>query len=114
MDRTANGLSRRAVTMLRAVADNRADMTVSSEPDLRADGLLCCDQIAAHELAARRPDPPGVPRPVWAVGADGADGGRGLAAPRPRTTGGRLTAPDRHAGTRHSGGCRPLSPDEFR
>lgn len=51
MDRTANGLSRRAVTMLRAVADNRADMTVSSEPDLRADGLLCCDQIAAHELA---------------------------------------------------------------
>ena len=51
MEPVANGLSRRAVAMLRAVADNRAEMTVSCEPDLRVDGLLCCDQTTAHELA---------------------------------------------------------------
>lgn len=51
MDPVANGLSRRAVAILRAVADDRAEMTVSCEPDLRVDGLFCSDQTAAHELA---------------------------------------------------------------
>lgn len=51
MEPVASGLSRRAAAMLRAVADNRAEMTVSCEPDLRVDGLLCCDQTVSHELA---------------------------------------------------------------
>jgi hypothetical protein len=44
-------LSRRALAMLRAVAAGRAEVTCSCEPDLRVDGLPCCDQATAHELA---------------------------------------------------------------
>lgn len=44
-------LNHRARAMLRAIAAGRAEVTRSSEPDLRVDGLLCCDQVAARELA---------------------------------------------------------------
>jgi hypothetical protein len=44
-------LNRRAMAMLRAVGAGRAELTCSCEPDLRVDGLPCCDQATAHELA---------------------------------------------------------------
>ncbi|QFZ19248.1 hypothetical protein [Saccharothrix syringae] len=44
-------LNHRALAMLRAVAAGRAEVTTSRQPDLRVDGLLCCDQAAARELA---------------------------------------------------------------
>ncbi|MEV6879252.1 hypothetical protein [Amycolatopsis sp. NPDC051128] len=44
-------LNRRALAMLRAVGAGRAELTCSCEPDLRIDGLPCCDQATAHELA---------------------------------------------------------------
>lgn len=37
--------------LLRAVGDGRAEMTVSSEPDLYIDGIACCDQYTAHAMA---------------------------------------------------------------
>lgn len=46
-----NALSRRAIAMLKAVADGRAELRCSCEPDLRVDGLSCCDQNTAHDLA---------------------------------------------------------------
>ncbi|HKN52179.1 MAG TPA: hypothetical protein VJX66_06755 [Amycolatopsis sp.] len=46
-----NTLNRRAMAMLRAVGDGRAELMCSCEPDLRVDGLSCCDQATAHELA---------------------------------------------------------------
>jgi hypothetical protein len=39
---------------LRAVYDGRAEMTCSCEPDLFVDGLACCDQVSARELAGAR------------------------------------------------------------
>ncbi|WP_367138513.1 hypothetical protein [Saccharothrix sp. HUAS TT1] len=44
-------LNHRARALLRAIGAGRAEVTRSSEPDLRVDGLLCCDQVAARELA---------------------------------------------------------------
>lgn len=44
------GLSHRALAMLRAIADGRAEITVSQEPDLFVDGLPCSDQSSAHFL----------------------------------------------------------------
>lgn len=44
-------LSHRAMAMLRAVAEGRAVMSSSCEPDLFIDGVPCCDQVAAHALA---------------------------------------------------------------
>ncbi|NUT50960.1 MAG: hypothetical protein HOV94_27200 [Saccharothrix sp.] len=44
-------LNHRARALLRAIAAGRAEVTRSSEPDLKVDGLLCCDQVAARELA---------------------------------------------------------------
>ncbi|HEY3472698.1 MAG TPA: hypothetical protein VGL47_46705 [Amycolatopsis sp.] len=44
-------LNRRALAMLRAVGAGRAELTCSCEPDLRVDGLPCCDQATAHALA---------------------------------------------------------------
>ncbi|OXM63795.1 hypothetical protein [Amycolatopsis vastitatis] len=44
-------VNRRAMAMLRAVGAGRAELTCSCEPDLRVDGLPCCDQATAHELA---------------------------------------------------------------
>ncbi|MFJ9785094.1 hypothetical protein ACIRSS_36370 [Amycolatopsis sp. NPDC101161] len=52
-------LNRRALAMLRAVGAGRAELTCSCEPDLRVDGLPCCDQATAHDLARAgliRPD----------------------------------------------------------
>lgn len=52
----------RVRALLRAVRDGRAEMTVSSEPDLFIDGMPCCDQYTAHSLAHLgwlRPDRPG-------------------------------------------------------
>src|SRR5690348_16111316 len=46
-----NALSRRAIAMLKAVGDGRAELRCSCEPDLRVDGLPCCDQSTAHDLA---------------------------------------------------------------
>jgi hypothetical protein len=43
-------LPHRAIAMLRAVAAGHAELTDSSEPDLRFDGLPCCDQAMAHDL----------------------------------------------------------------
>jgi hypothetical protein len=44
-------LSHRAMAMMRAVAEGRALMSRSCEPDLFIDGVPCCDQMTAHELA---------------------------------------------------------------
>lgn len=44
-------LSYRAMAMLRAVAQGRAVMSISCEPDLFIDGVPCCDQMTAHALA---------------------------------------------------------------
>jgi hypothetical protein len=44
-------LSRRAIAMLKAVGEGRAELRCSCEPDLRVDGLSCCDQNIAHDLA---------------------------------------------------------------
>ncbi|WP_372665511.1 hypothetical protein [Amycolatopsis kentuckyensis] len=46
-----NALSRRAIAMLKAVLDGRAELRCSCAPDLRVDGLPCCDQNTAHDLA---------------------------------------------------------------
>ncbi|KAA9154830.1 hypothetical protein FPZ12_031215 [Amycolatopsis acidicola] len=39
------------MSMLRAVAEGRARMSSSCEPDLFIDGVPCCDQMTAHALA---------------------------------------------------------------
>lgn len=65
MRATSLPLSHRATAMLRAVAANRAEMTLSAEPDLRIDGLHCCDQATARDLARAgliHPAGPGLPR----------------------------------------------------
>ena len=46
-------LSHRALAMLRAVAEGRAVLSRSCEPDLFIDGVPCCDQMLAHALAHR-------------------------------------------------------------
>lgn len=46
-----NALSRRAIAMLKAIGEGRAELRCSCEPDLRVDGLSCCDQNTAHDLA---------------------------------------------------------------
>ncbi|GAA4828318.1 hypothetical protein GCM10025787_03350 [Saccharopolyspora rosea] len=50
-DATATPLFSRHRAYLRAVAEGRAEMTCSCEPDLYVDGLACCDQHTAHALA---------------------------------------------------------------
>lgn len=40
----------RTHAMLRAVAEGRAELTTSCEPDMFVDGLACCDQLLAHQL----------------------------------------------------------------
>lgn len=55
-------LSHRALAMLLAVAAGRAEITLSCEPDLFVDGVPCCDQMTAHQLAHAglvRPAQPG-------------------------------------------------------
>ncbi|QWF78318.1 hypothetical protein [Amycolatopsis sp. CA-230715] len=46
-------LNYRERATLRAVALGTAEITCSSEPDLFIDGLACCDQTTAHQLANR-------------------------------------------------------------
>ena len=41
----------RALAMLRAVDEGRAQLTLSQEPDLFIDGVPCCDQFTAHTLS---------------------------------------------------------------
>ncbi len=43
-------LTRRAVNMLKAVRDGRAQLSLSCEPDLYVDGIPCCDQATARAL----------------------------------------------------------------
>lgn len=43
-------LSHRAWAVLRAVRAGRAEVSCSKIPDLRVDGLPCCDQMTVHEL----------------------------------------------------------------
>jgi hypothetical protein len=45
------GLNQRAEAMLRAVAAGRAEISLSRAPDLFVDGMPCCDQITARQLA---------------------------------------------------------------
>lgn len=61
MTAPAETLNRRALAMLRAVSDGRAELVCSCEPDLLIDGLGCCDQYTAHRLAGA-----GLIRPVIA------------------------------------------------
>ncbi|GHF60138.1 hypothetical protein FHX82_000552 [Amycolatopsis bartoniae] len=51
MSTTLPDLPQRALSMLRAVASGRAEMTCSCEPDLFIDGLACCDQVTARLLS---------------------------------------------------------------
>lgn len=44
-------MNRRVLRMLQAVAEGRAEMTCSCEPDLYVDGMCVCDQFTAHNLA---------------------------------------------------------------
>ncbi|WP_436502080.1 hypothetical protein [Actinokineospora sp. HUAS TT18] len=37
--------------MLRAVAAGRAELVLGCEPDMLVDGVACCDQVTAHDLA---------------------------------------------------------------
>jgi hypothetical protein len=46
-----DGLNHRALAMLRAVDEGRAELSCSREPDLFIDGVPCCDQFTAHMLA---------------------------------------------------------------
>lgn len=43
-------LSHRAQAVLRAVRAGRAEVSCSRVPNLRVDGLSCCDQMTVHEL----------------------------------------------------------------
>jgi hypothetical protein len=50
-DRPGNSLSDRALSMLRAVRDGRAQFGPGPGADLYVDGIHCCDQEAPHSLA---------------------------------------------------------------
>lgn len=54
-------LPHRAIALLRAVADGRAELICSCEPTLLVDGLCCSDQFMVHQLAGA-----GLIRPVVA------------------------------------------------
>jgi hypothetical protein len=45
-----NTISNRMRAILHAVDAGRVELTCSCEPDLRIDGLLCSDQMTAHDL----------------------------------------------------------------
>jgi hypothetical protein len=79
-------LNRRAMAMLRAVGAGRAELTCSCEPDLRVDGLPCCDQATSHQLARA-----GLIRPVRVV-AVGQWARAELTAEGLRALGGTLAA----------------------
>ncbi|WP_206794677.1 hypothetical protein [Amycolatopsis sp. MtRt-6] len=46
----SGSLTRRAVNMLKAVRDGRAQLSLGCEPDLYVDGIPCCDQATARTL----------------------------------------------------------------
>jgi len=46
-------VTNRGRAILRAVADGRAEVSCSCEPDLRVDGLMCCDQASVRALVHR-------------------------------------------------------------
>ncbi|MGH3450286.1 MAG: hypothetical protein ACRDQW_06065 [Haloechinothrix sp.] len=48
---TGRVLTGRDRAILAAVAAGRVEMSCSCEPDLFVDGLCCCDQVAARNLA---------------------------------------------------------------
>lgn len=62
MSTQPSALNRRAVAMLKAIADGRAELRCSCEPDLRVDGLSCCDQDTAHQLSRA-----GLVKPAYVV-----------------------------------------------
>ena len=73
--------NRRMLAMLRAVNEGRAQMSCGCEPDLFVDGLSCCDQATAHDLARYgliEPERPG--RCGELVGAELTDAGRAMLA----------------------------------
>lgn len=53
MDHSDIPLNHRERAALQAIARGLAEVTCSSEPDLFIDGLACCDQFTAHNLAHR-------------------------------------------------------------
>ncbi len=62
--------SPRARAILAAVADGRAEVSDSCEPDMFIDGLACCDQTLAHALTHAgliRPVGPALPSGHHAV-----------------------------------------------
>lgn len=59
VDQQDGPISRRALAMLRAVSDGRGELLCGCEPDLLVDGMACCDQYTAHQLAGA-----GLIRPV--------------------------------------------------
>jgi len=82
-------LTRRAVNMLKAVHEGRAQLALSCEPDLYVDGIPCCDQATARVLcrlgliAPVRPGHTGELVPAVVTGA----GRRVLGAPEFRIAG---------------------------
>lgn len=62
MSTLPSALNRRAIAMLKAIEDGRAELRCSCEPDLRVDGLSCCDQNTAHQLARA-----GLVKPAYTV-----------------------------------------------
>lgn len=66
--RPADWLSDRAVAILRSVAQGRATLSRSCEPDLFVDGLPCCDQQTVRSLhragLLTRGEHPGAVAPV--------------------------------------------------
>jgi hypothetical protein len=76
-------LPHRAIAMLRAVAAGRAELTDSREPDLRVDGLPCCDQPMAHDLVHAGLMVPAGPKTAWMPARLTPSGERALAETGP-------------------------------
>ncbi|OAP21704.1 hypothetical protein [Amycolatopsis sp. M39] len=81
MHSTGPTVTRRGISMLRAVAAGRGRLTCGCEPDLFVGGLPCGDQFTAHALARRSAARAGTGA-VRAAGARRADAGRGSTARR--------------------------------
>ncbi|PXY26022.1 hypothetical protein DI005_28210 [Prauserella sp. PE36] len=76
-DSSDSDLNHRERATLQAVAQGGAEMTSSCEPDLFIDGLACCDQATAHNLARRGLVAPAIPgRPGQRVPAVLTEAGR--------------------------------------
>ena len=73
-------LTHRAMAMLKAVADGRAQMSCSCEPDLFIDGFACCDQMTAHALARGGYLRPAVENATGRVPAELTEAGRAALA----------------------------------